>query len=229
MGVSRYLKEQNRRRAHRRRAADRGLAHPRHPPVARGLPAEDLRPAARRRIVDVAQADAEDMARRLAREEGLFAGISAAGACWVALQVARAGGGRDHRLRRLRPRRPLPVHRRVPGLTRPTRDGPTSSATARTAPRALRAIALRGGRRPEGAAALPGVRLDALEQPDAGARRGDRTARARRPPAAGAQRRLAGTACSAGHRLHGGRRVAARTASGARWPRKPRSPSTRWR
>jgi cysteine synthase B len=36
----------------------------------------------------VSQADAEDMARRLAREEGLFAGISAAGACWVALQIA---------------------------------------------------------------------------------------------------------------------------------------------
>jgi S-sulfo-L-cysteine synthase (O-acetyl-L-serine-dependent) len=40
-------------------------------------------------IVHVSQADAEDMARRLAREEGLFAGISAAGACWVALQIAR--------------------------------------------------------------------------------------------------------------------------------------------
>jgi cysteine synthase B len=40
-------------------------------------------------IVHVSQADAEDMARRLAREEGLFAGISAAGACWVALQVVR--------------------------------------------------------------------------------------------------------------------------------------------
>lgn len=37
----------------------------------------------------VTQADAEEMARRLAREEGLFAGISAAGACWVALQIAR--------------------------------------------------------------------------------------------------------------------------------------------
>ncbi len=36
----------------------------------------------------VSQADAEEMARRLAREEGLFAGISAAGACWVALQIA---------------------------------------------------------------------------------------------------------------------------------------------
>ena len=41
-------------------------------------------------IVLVSQADAEDMARRLAREEGLFAGISAAGACWVALQLARS-------------------------------------------------------------------------------------------------------------------------------------------
>ena len=40
-------------------------------------------------IVLVHQADAEDMARRMAREEGLFAGISAAGACWVALQLAR--------------------------------------------------------------------------------------------------------------------------------------------
>jgi cysteine synthase B len=45
-------------------------------------------PAAVDEMVYVTQADAEDMARRLAREEGLFAGISAAGACWVALQVA---------------------------------------------------------------------------------------------------------------------------------------------
>jgi cysteine synthase B len=40
-------------------------------------------------LVLVSQTDAEDMARRLAAEEGLFAGISAAGACWVALQLAR--------------------------------------------------------------------------------------------------------------------------------------------
>jgi cysteine synthase B len=39
-------------------------------------------------LVHVSQADAEEMARRLAREEGLFGGISAAGACWVALKVA---------------------------------------------------------------------------------------------------------------------------------------------
>ena len=40
-------------------------------------------------LVYVSQADAEEMARRMAREEGLFAGISAAGACWVALEIAK--------------------------------------------------------------------------------------------------------------------------------------------
>ena len=39
-------------------------------------------------LVLVSQADAESMARRLAAEEGLFCGISAAGAAWVALQIA---------------------------------------------------------------------------------------------------------------------------------------------
>ena len=39
-------------------------------------------------LVYVGQAQAEEMCRRLAREEGIFAGISAAGACWVAQQVA---------------------------------------------------------------------------------------------------------------------------------------------
>ena len=39
-------------------------------------------------LVPVTQDDAEDMARRLAREEGIFGGISAAGACWVAQQIA---------------------------------------------------------------------------------------------------------------------------------------------
>ncbi len=36
----------------------------------------------------VSQLDAEDMARRMAREEGIFAGISAAGACCIAQQIA---------------------------------------------------------------------------------------------------------------------------------------------
>jgi cysteine synthase B len=39
-------------------------------------------------LVLVSQADAEDMCRQMAREEGIFAGISAAGACWVAQQIA---------------------------------------------------------------------------------------------------------------------------------------------
>ncbi len=40
-------------------------------------------------LMYVSQEDAEDMCRRLAREEGIFAGISAAGACWVAQEVAK--------------------------------------------------------------------------------------------------------------------------------------------
>jgi S-sulfo-L-cysteine synthase (O-acetyl-L-serine-dependent) len=40
-------------------------------------------------LLYVSQVDAEEMARRLAREEGLFCGISAAGACWAALQLAQ--------------------------------------------------------------------------------------------------------------------------------------------
>jgi len=40
-------------------------------------------------LVYVSQEEAEEMCRRLAREEGIFAGISAAGACWVAQQVAQ--------------------------------------------------------------------------------------------------------------------------------------------
>ena len=40
-------------------------------------------------VVSVSQDDAEEMARRLAREEGIFGGISAAGALWVALEIAK--------------------------------------------------------------------------------------------------------------------------------------------
>ncbi|MBP8286949.1 MAG: cysteine synthase CysM [Rhodoferax sp.] len=40
-------------------------------------------------LMYVSQADAEDMCRTLAREEGIFAGISAAGACWVAQEIAK--------------------------------------------------------------------------------------------------------------------------------------------
>ena len=40
-------------------------------------------------LLYVSQEMAEDMCRRLAREEGIFGGISAAGACWVAQEIAK--------------------------------------------------------------------------------------------------------------------------------------------
>lgn len=41
------------------------------------------------RMVYVSQQDAEETTRRLAREEGIFAGISSGGALWAALQVSK--------------------------------------------------------------------------------------------------------------------------------------------
>jgi len=41
------------------------------------------------RVIEVSQSDAEEMTRRLAREEGIFAGISSGGALWAAMQVLR--------------------------------------------------------------------------------------------------------------------------------------------
>ena len=40
-------------------------------------------------LLYVSQETAEDMCRRMAREEGIFGGISAAGACWVAQEIAK--------------------------------------------------------------------------------------------------------------------------------------------
>ena len=40
-------------------------------------------------LMYVSQETAEEMCRRLAREEGIFGGISAAGACWVAQEIAK--------------------------------------------------------------------------------------------------------------------------------------------
>jgi len=61
-------------------------------PGIRKWPVEYLPSIYRHAIVDrvesVSQADAEAMARRLAAEEGIFAGISAAGACCIALRIA---------------------------------------------------------------------------------------------------------------------------------------------
>ena len=88
-GVSRFLKEKN--------PAVRIVgAQPQEGsriPGIRKWPEEYLPkiydPSAVDEMVYVSQEDAEDMARRLAREEGIFGGISAAGACWVAQQVAQ--------------------------------------------------------------------------------------------------------------------------------------------
>ena len=90
MGCSRFLKEKNPAIQIVGCQPDGGLADPRHPQVARGLPAEDLRPQrASTASIEVSQADAEEMTRRLAREEGIFAGISSGGAMWVALRVSQ--------------------------------------------------------------------------------------------------------------------------------------------
>ncbi len=87
-GVARYLKEKN--------PAIRIIgAQPsegsRIPGIRKWAPAylpKIYDPANVDELRYVSQLDAEDMCRRMAREEGLFAGISAAGACWVAQQIA---------------------------------------------------------------------------------------------------------------------------------------------
>lgn len=40
------------------------------------------------RVIEVAQPDAETMMRRLAREEGIFAGVSSGGALWAAMHIS---------------------------------------------------------------------------------------------------------------------------------------------
>ena len=87
-GVSRYLKEQ---KADVRIVGAQPSEGSRIPGI-RKWPAEYMPaihdPAAVDELVLVSQADAEETARRLASEEGIFAGISAGGACWVALRLA---------------------------------------------------------------------------------------------------------------------------------------------
>lgn len=88
-GVSRYLKTQN-------EAVQIIGAQPEEGsriPGIRKWPQEYLpkiyEPQRVDRLEYVSQSAAENMARKLAREEGLFCGISAAGACEVALRIAR--------------------------------------------------------------------------------------------------------------------------------------------
>jgi len=89
MGVSRFLKEKNPKVNVVGCQPEEGSQIPgiRKWPVAY-LP--KIYDASRvDRLEYVSQADAEEMARRMAREEGIFAGISSGGACAVALRVAR--------------------------------------------------------------------------------------------------------------------------------------------
>jgi cysteine synthase B len=88
-GVSRYLKEKN--------PAIRIIgAQPSEGsriPGIRKWPQEYLPkiydPAGVDELVYVSQSDAEETCRQMARTEGIFAGISAAGACWVAQEIAK--------------------------------------------------------------------------------------------------------------------------------------------
>ncbi len=88
MGVSRYLKERNGaiRIVGAQPSEGSNIPGIRKWPEAY-LPKIYARPRVDE-LVEVSQADAEETTRRLAREEGIFAGISSGGALWVALQVA---------------------------------------------------------------------------------------------------------------------------------------------
>ena len=88
MGVGRYLREQDRRvRIIGAQPAEGSrIAGIRKWPEAY-LP-RIYDPAGVDRIEYVTQSESEDMARRMAAEEGIFCGISAAGACVIAQRVA---------------------------------------------------------------------------------------------------------------------------------------------
>ena len=88
-GVSRFLKEKN----PAIRIVGAQPCEGSRIPGIRKWPEEYLPkiydPAGVDELVYVSQSDAEDTCRKLARTEGIFAGISAAGACWVAQEIAK--------------------------------------------------------------------------------------------------------------------------------------------
>ena len=89
MGVSKYLKEQNPnvQIIGLQPAEGANIAGIRRWPAAY-LP-KIFEPSLVDRVIDIEQHDAEVFMRKLAREEGLFAGVSSGGAAWAAYQIAK--------------------------------------------------------------------------------------------------------------------------------------------
>jgi cysteine synthase B len=89
MGVSRYLKEQN----PMIRIIGAQPAEGAQIPGIRKWPQAYLpkifEPSRVDEIVEVGQGDAEETMRRMASEDGVFAGVSSGGAMWVALQISK--------------------------------------------------------------------------------------------------------------------------------------------
>ena len=89
MGVSKYLKEQN------PNVQIIGLQPAEGANIAgirRWEPAylpKIFEPSLVDRVIDIEQHDAEVFMRKLAREEGIFAGVSSGGAAWAAYQIAQ--------------------------------------------------------------------------------------------------------------------------------------------
>jgi cysteine synthase B len=88
MGVSRYVKEKNPRVAIIGAQPAEGSQIPGIRKWPEAYLPKIYEPARVDRLESVTQADAEAMARRMAAEEGIFCGISAAGACAIALRLA---------------------------------------------------------------------------------------------------------------------------------------------
>ena len=88
-GVSKYLKEQNPRIQIIGAQPSEGSKIPGIRKWTSAYMPSIYEPTCVDELIYVSQFDAEEMCRRMAREEGLFAGISAAGACWVALEIAK--------------------------------------------------------------------------------------------------------------------------------------------
>lgn len=89
MGVSKYLKEQNPnvQIIGLQPAEGANIAGIRRWPAAY-LP-KIFEPSLVDRVMDIEQHDAEVFMRKLAREEGIFAGVSSGGAAWAAYQIAK--------------------------------------------------------------------------------------------------------------------------------------------